>query len=380
MTHQPITMEKKGQVTIDISPEEVRSMESAVKGIIAAIFYGTCSVSSAFVSKTLMDTLDFDFPVFIMVAQMIFTITTLEMLCVFGILDLPAFTIKRGLSFAAPAFFYGTNSVLALTALSHMNIAMYGVLKRCVPLSTMLLSFIILKKDPPNRQTMASVLLLTVGCVIAGYGDLGFNMTAYICGIGSNFTQGLYLLLVQKYSERHLSVAETLQLNSYNTLPLLLLVAIVNGEIGHISAYPRLGEATFWVVFFLAISVGMALNYSLFLCTSLTSALTTSVVGGLKALAQTLLGLFTFGGVSHNLATFVGISMNLTGGIAYIWARYRDTKARSGGLASMKKIMSFSALDKAVESKDTTALTNGHVEFPPALQRGNSISSEAVRS
>ncbi|KAK3789160.1 hypothetical protein RRG08_001553 [Elysia crispata] len=373
-------MERKDQVTIEISPEEVLGMETAVKGIIAAIFYGTCSVSSAFVSKTLMDTLDFDFPVFIMVAQMIFTITTLELLCVFGILELPAFTIKRGLSFAAPAFFYGTNSVLALTALSHMNIAMYGVLKRCVPLSTMLLSFVILKKDPPNRQTMASVLLLTIGCVIAGYGDLGFNMTAYICGIGSNFTQGLYLLLVQKYSERHLSVAETLQLNSYNTLPLLLLVAIINGEVGHVSAYPRLGEATFWVVFFLAISVGMALNYSLFLCTSLTSALTTSVVGGLKALAQTLLGLFTFGGVSHNVATFVGISMNLTGGIAYIWARYRETKARSGGVPGLKKIMSFGALDRSLDTKSTAAITNGHVDFPPALQRGNSVSSEAGRS
>ena len=205
-------------------------------------------------------------------------------------------------------------------------------------------------------------------------------MTAYICGIGSNFTQGLYLLLVQKYSERHLSVAETLQLNSYNTLPLLLLVAIINGEVGHVSAYPRLGEATFWVVFFLAISVGMALNYSLFLCTSLTSALTTSVVGGLKALAQTLLGLFTFGGVSHNVATFVGISMNLTGGIAYIWARYRETKARSGGVPGLKKIMSFGALDRSLDTKSTAAITNGHVDFPPALQRGNSVSSEAGRS
>ena len=206
-------------------------------------------------------------------------------------------------------------------------------------------------------------------------------MTAYICGIGSNFTQALYLLLVQKYSERHMSVAETLQLNSYNTLPMLLLVAIVNGEVGHVSTYPQLGEVTFWLVFFLAISVGMVLNYSLFLCTSLTSALTTSMVGGLKALAQTLLGLFTFGGVSHNLATFVGISMNLTGGIAYILARYRETKARTGSLPGMKKIVSFNALDRSVDTKSTTAITsNGHLEFPPALQRSHSINPEASQS
>ncbi|XP_005102388.1 UDP-galactose/UDP-glucose transporter 7 [Aplysia californica] len=345
-------MDKSKTVILEISSEDSRSLETAFKGIVAAVFYGVCSVSSAFVSKALMDTLDFDYPVTIMVAQMIFTIVVLELLSIFRIIELQAFTLKRGLSFAAPSFFYGTNAVLALTALSHMNIAMYGVLKRCVPLSTMLLSVIVLKKGFPSRKTTSAVVLLTTGCVIAGYGDLGFNLTAYICGIGSNFTQALYLLLVQKFSERHVSVVETLQLNSFNTLPLLTLVALVNGELFAVHSYPKLTELQFLLMFFMAISVGMLLNYSLFLCTSLTSALTTSVVGGLKALVQTLLGLVTFGGVSHNMATFVGISMNLSGGIGYIWARYTENKS---GLQSLKKVMSFSQIGNS-------GLSNGQVQ------------------
>ncbi|KAI8796341.1 UDP-sugar transporter [Biomphalaria glabrata] len=339
-------MSKDKQVIVEIDLNEIRSTSTAVKGTVAAVFYGVCSVSSAFVTKIVLDTLEFDFPVSIMVAQMIFTIATLEILCFFQFINLPAYTLKRGMSFAAPAFFYGTNSVLALTALSHMNIAMYGVLKRCVPLSTMLLSLVILKTGLPSKVTMYSVVVLTVGCVIAGFGDLGFNLTAYICGIGSNFMQALYLLLVQKYSEQHLSVTETLQLNSFNTLPLLLLAALVNGELVAILEYPHLTEPFFIFMFLLSISVGMLLNYSLFLCTSLTSALTTSVVGGLKALAQTLIGLFTFGGVSHNLATYIGISMNLIGGIAYIWARYAESKSRP----SLKQVISLSHLN----SKDST--------------------------
>ncbi|KAH9495783.1 hypothetical protein Btru_013310 [Bulinus truncatus] len=160
-------MSKDKQVIVEIDMQDVRSMNTAIKGTVAAVFYGACSISSAFVTKIVMDTLEFDFPVSIMVAQMLFTITTLEILCFFKILNLPPYTLKRGMSFAAPAFFYGTNSVLALTALSHMNIAMYGVLKRCVPLSTMLLSLVILKTGLPNRITVYSVVLLTVGCVIA---------------------------------------------------------------------------------------------------------------------------------------------------------------------------------------------------------------------
>lgn len=191
-----------------------------------------------------------------------------------------------------------------------------------------------------------------------GYGDLGFNLTAYICGIGSNFTQALYLLLVQRHSEHHLSVTEILQLNSFNTLPLLLFVASVKGEVKAICSYPYWFDFSFIILFISAISVGMLLNYSLFLCTSLTSALTTSVVGGLKALAQTLLGLFTFGGVSHNISTYTGITLNLIGGIGYIWARYIENKSRPSALAGLKRIMSFSSFSSSTQGQKLNGFTH----------------------
>ncbi|BFZ18106.1 hypothetical protein BsWGS_21145 [Bradybaena similaris] len=370
-------MESK-QVVLEIDTQEIRSVRTAVSGVLAGLFYGTCSLSSAFVTKALMDTMEFDFPIFIMVVQMMFTVCILELLSVCGVIDLPAYSIKRGLSFLAPAVFYGMNSVLALTALSHMNIAMYGVLKRCVPLFTLFFSMVILKKDLPNKFTVASVSLLTIGCVVAGYGDLGFSLTAYVCGIGSNFTQAIYLLLVQRYSEHHLPVTHILQLNSFNTLPLLLLAASLNGEMSTLKTYPYWGELHFFLLFASAVSVGMLLNYSLFLCTSLTSALTTSVVGGLKALVQTLLGLFTFGGVSHNLATYTGIGMNLAGGIAYIWARYQENKARHGGLVSIKKIMSFSFLNSPQQEEESNGCIHGDLDL--MTHRHNSATCEQIRS
>ena len=142
--------------------------ESGFRGTVAAVMYGTCSVSMAFINKALMTTMEFDFPVFIMVIQMVFTITILEALSCVNLIEMPRYTLQRGKSFALPAFFYGLNSVLGLSALSHMNVAMYGVLKRCVPLVTMFLSVAILKKSYPSRATFLSVILLTMGCVIAG--------------------------------------------------------------------------------------------------------------------------------------------------------------------------------------------------------------------
>lgn len=338
-----------------------------VASVFAAVLYGTCSVLIAFINKLLMTTYDFDYPVFIMMSQMLFTIIVLEILSLpfIGVLNMPRYTLDRGRMFALPALFYGINSVLALSALSHMNIALYGVLKRCVPLVTMVLSLLIVKKGWPSKLTICSVIFLTLGCIIAGYGDMKFSWLGYGCGILSNIAQSVYLLLVQKATNGKLSTVESLQLNSINTLPFLAVFCILNGELSEMKNYSYYNDLSFITIFFLAISLGCLLNYSLFLCTSLTSALTTSVVGGLKALAQTLLGIFTFGGVSHNIPTVVGISMSVSGGLTYIFAKYRENRKKHS--IDLRKVMSFST------AEDLRALQeNGVLK--------NSLSSSSVRS
>ena len=144
------------------------SPKTSFHSCMAALFYGSCSVGMAFINKVLMTTFAFDYPVFIMASQMGFTIVILEILSWLDVIKMPPFTLERGRMFALPAFFYGLNSILALSALSHMNLALYGVLKRCVPFVTLVLSILILKKGLPTKLTIVSVLFLTLGCIIAG--------------------------------------------------------------------------------------------------------------------------------------------------------------------------------------------------------------------
>lgn len=143
-------------------------LEDTLKSLSAAVLYGSCSVFIALLNKTLMTTLSFNFPIFIMLSQMVFTIVALEILTIFKIIQIPRYTLERGKTFALPALFYGLNSILALNALGHMNVAMYGVLKRCVPLSTLVFSVLILKKSCPSKPTVMAIFLLTSGCFVAG--------------------------------------------------------------------------------------------------------------------------------------------------------------------------------------------------------------------
>lgn len=70
--------------------------------------------------------------------------------------------------------------------------------------------------------------------------------------------------------------------------------------------------------------IGVVLNYSIFLCTEKNSALTTSLIGVLKSVFQTVIGIFTFGGIKSNILNGFGLSLNLFGGILYTYVKYKE--------------------------------------------------------
>lgn len=158
-----------------------------------------------------------------------------------------------------------------------------------------------------------------------GYGDLAFDVFAYILGLASVVTQAVYLLLVQKCAE-NVSAAETLHLNSYNTFPMLLICSVISGEFRHAVSNFALSDVGFLLTFISVIVFGCLLNYLLFLCTTYNSALTTSVAGTLKSIIQTLIGMFTFGGISFNVFTLSGIALNLSGGVLYTLVKYKSSQ------------------------------------------------------
>ncbi|UYV69753.1 SLC35D3 [Cordylochernes scorpioides] len=240
-----------------------------------------------------------------------------------------------GWTFLWPTLLYAVNAVTSLSALSGMTLPMYTAIKRCAPLATLALGVLVLRKPMPSIKIIASVVLITLGCVLAGLGDLEFNPAAYWCGAVSVAAQSLYLTLVQRGAENRMTTLTVLQLNSYNTLPLFSLAFVFSSEAHGLPAYFTTEKLTFWACLFLQICMGSILNYSLFLCTMLNSALTTSLVGVFKAVVQTAVGFFAFGGVAFHPLNIAGLCLNTYGGILYTFSRYRESKSKkSGDLAS----------------------------------------------
>ncbi|CAL4120000.1 unnamed protein product, partial [Meganyctiphanes norvegica] len=234
------------------------------------------------------------------------TIIVLKSLRYTGWLTFPDLVIKDAKTFALPSMFYALHAALALIALEGMNIPMYGALKRCVPLVNIILSVIILKQPTPSTLIIGAVSLTTFGCLIAGLNDPTFDGAAYTMGSLSVIMQALYLTLVQQCGEKKLLTSHILYLNSCNSVIPFFIISCCTGELHGIYHYKLLKDPFFQISLIMTLLMGLVLNFSLFLCTIINSALTTSIVGVAKSTLQTAVGFYAFGGVTIN-------TLNLTG-------------------------------------------------------------------
>ena len=83
-----------------------------------------------------------------------------------GYLNLQPYSLRDGKDFLPASLLFALHATLSLFALHGMNIPMYGAIKRCTPLVSLILSVVVLRKAVPSKQIVISILLITLGCLI----------------------------------------------------------------------------------------------------------------------------------------------------------------------------------------------------------------------
>ncbi|CAD5123760.1 unnamed protein product [Dimorphilus gyrociliatus] len=300
--------------------EEIQKDE--LFGFAIAAAYGLTSASMAFLNKSLLTVFLFDAPIVIMLVQMIFMLIILQFLKTLKKINLVGYSLSLGRQMFLPSVLYACHSILALWALKGMNIPMYGAIKRLAPVVTLGLGIIVLNKPKPSKTVFISVIAVTVGCLLAAYGDLKFDALSYASGGASVLFQAGYLVCVQRESA-NIPAIDAVYVNALHTAPLFAILSLF--ELSHL-AIP-----TWSTIFMLCTTtiLGCVLNYLLFLCTMYNSALTTSITGVLKSVAQTAIGWFTFEGISANFPIVSGICINIFGGLLYTYAKHVESKKKS---------------------------------------------------
>eukprot|EP00906_Rhabdomonas_costata_P024267 RCo034909 len=291
------------------------------QGLFAATLYAFCGVAMTITNKWIVTTWEFRASNALLFGQMAVSSVVLQALWRKRLVELPVMDWNTARFVLWLSLCYLLNVGCALAALARTSVPVYNMLKRLAPFPTMLVDFAMRgEKFPVSVQL--SVLTMVCGAVIGGNGDLDFNRSGYVLALMSCCLQALYLVLTSRVHDVGLSSHAIMYYNSLFSLPVLTLLVLCF-EVPMLRAYSYYEDPVFLVCLAACLTMGSLLNFSLLHCTTSNSALTTVVVGQVKALVTTILGFFLFGKVNINATGLLGIALNTAGGVAYAIAKHR---------------------------------------------------------
>ncbi|KAL9439851.1 hypothetical protein AB3S75_018670 [Citrus x aurantiifolia] len=297
-------------------------------GLFAALSYGVSSMAMVFINKAVI--MQYAHSMTLLTLQQLATALLIQAGRRMGYTKSKAIDLMTAKKLLPVSLFYNANVAFALASLKGVNIPMYIAIKRLTPLAVLVAGFFS-GKGKPTTQVTLSVLLTATGCVIAALGDFSFDLFGYSMALTSVFFQTMYLVLVEKSgAEDGLSSVEIMFYNSFLSLPFLVFLIIVTGEFpGSLSLlFSKSNSFSFLVMLILSLVMGIILNFTMFLCTLVNSALTTTIVGVLKGVGSTTLGFVVLGGVQVRALNVTGLLINTAGGVWYSYAKYQQKKKK----------------------------------------------------
>ncbi len=181
----------------------------------------------------------------------------------------------------------------------------------------------------PERIVQLSVAMMLGGALVAAANDLAFDATGYTYILLNDlFTaaQGVYLM--KKLESKDLGKFGLMFYNCIFSIPFLVAVIAYRGELEGVYAFTAWDQREFVALFLLSCVMGIVLTYSIFLCTQVNSALTTTVVGCLKNILVAYMGMLLSDYI-FSLTNFAGINISIAGSLLYSWRKYQISQQKS---------------------------------------------------
>ena len=291
---------------------------------VAAIFYGLSSFSIVIVIKSVLTNNNFPASQFVGLGQMAATLIILRTCKMLGVVTFPDFnaSVFRRI-WPLPAIYLG-NLMFGLSSTKSLNLPMFTVLRRFSILMTLLGEEFLLRYSS-SKAVRFSVVLMIGGALIAALSDLNFNLQAYIVVFLNDVcTAGNGVYMKQKLEAKDLGKYGVMYYNALFMILPSVFVAWMTGDISRALEYPHWNNGFFIIQFTLACVMGFVLILSMVICTSVNSPLTTTIVGCLKNIFVTYVGMVFGGDYVFSLMNFMGLNVSITGGVIYALVKYKE--------------------------------------------------------
>ncbi|KAK9100694.1 hypothetical protein Scep_024124 [Stephania cephalantha] len=202
-----------------------------------------------------------------------------------------------------------------------VNVPMYTTLRRTTVVFTMIVEYL-LTRQKYSYNVVGSVALIVLGAFVAGARDLSFDSYGYAIVFIANITTAIYLATIAR-------IGRSSGLNSFGLMwcngiicgPVLLFWTYIRGDLENTFNFPHLYAPGFQAVILLSCVMAFFLNYSIFLNTTLNSALTQTMCGNLKDIFTIGLGWLIFGGLPFDALNIIGQLLGFVGSGSYAYCK-----------------------------------------------------------
>ncbi|KAL7423481.1 hypothetical protein Q5752_001061 [Cryptotrichosporon argae] len=193
-----------GQVEVKIA-EARTAQEPARKIVIPAVIiipiWMACSISVILYNKYVFSTLNFPFPVFLTTFHLLFSAGATRVLqrtttLVDGAKDIDMSRDRWVRSILPIGALFSGSLILSNYAYLSLSVSFIQMLKAFNPVAILLISFAFRIQEPNGRLSVI-VLLISVGCALAAYGEVHFELFGFICQCAALAFEASRLVMIQ---------------------------------------------------------------------------------------------------------------------------------------------------------------------------------------